>query len=175
MIRLTVALVVAVLALAGLSLSKHQEEGRLRLSLAARDACLSAVAGDDLAATNLRCDPEVAKVHVAAERSAVCDAALLTGELFLMRSSCTTEVKTLYGHREAESRRADSLQDILNRERADQAAAITRAEARARSETERKHRAEAALSGAPRDGDLLVLDADRLRQLRGEDAAAAPH
>ena len=173
MIRLTVALAAAVLALGALSWTKSQEEGRLRADLAQRDACLEAVAGPDLSSTNLRCSPEVAQVHGAAVRASVCDAALLTGELFLMRSSCTTEVKTLFSHREAESRRADSLQDILNQERADQAAAITRAEARARSETERKHRAEAALSSAPRDGDLLVLDADRLRQLRGEDAAAA--
>lgn len=175
MMRLTATLAVAVLTLAGLTLSKCQEEGRLRTDLAARDACLKAVAGDDLSSTNLRCPAEVAQVQAVAVRSSVCDAALLTGELFVMRSSCTTEVKTLHGQRDAESRRADSLLEVLRQERVGQAAAITRAEARARSETERKHLAEAALSSAPRDGDLLVLDADRLRQLRGEDAADTAH
>lgn len=175
-VRVILALGLAVLVLSGLVIGKTREEGRLRGRLQAVERCQAALPTADLTASAERCPPAVAAVHVEAVRSAVCDKALLGLDLFALRTSCSTEVKTLFGQREAESRRADALAEILKTERAARAADIARAEARARTETERKHRAEAAISSAPRNGDLLVLDAGRLCQLRGEDAgcAAAP-
>ena len=164
---------VALAASLGLNLSKGREEGRLRAVIASHLACSAAVAGADPAASAEACRPAVAARHLTAVRADRCDAALLAADLFAVEAACSTEVKTLLAHRQAETRRADSLMDTLKVERADQAAAIARAETRARTQAERKARADAAIAAAPRDGDLLVFDAGRLRQLRGEDAAAS--
>lgn len=172
-IRVIIALALAVVALSGLTFTKAKEEGRLRADIGALTACQTAVTTTDLSSSALKCPPAVAGVHAAAQRAAICDQALLAGELFVIRSACSTEVKTLFSQREAESRRADSLAETLKTERNARAADIARAEARVRTETERKIRAEAALAAAPRNGDRLVLDAGRLCQLRGEDAACA--
>lgn len=174
--RIFIALGLAILTLSGLSLGKAREETRLRDRIAGLEACQGALGKADLTASAEHCPPPLAAVHVAARRQAGCDHALLAGDLFALRTICSTEVKTLFAQREAETRRADNLADILKTERADRAADIARAEARARTETERKLRAQAAISSAPRDGDLLVLDAGLLCQLRGEsaDCAAAP-
>lgn len=171
MIRIILALAAVTLALGGLSIGKTAEEGRLRKIITDQRACDAAVFGTDLSASLARCPAATAAVHAEAQRAGVCDQALLAGELFVMRTSCSTEVKTLFANRQAETQRADALAEVLADERADRGAAITRAETRARSETERKLRAEAALSEAPRRGDRLVLDAERLRQLGGEPAA----
>lgn len=172
MTRLIIALVLAVASLGGLSISKVREEAQLRDRIEAQADCLKAVAGDDTGPAGLRCPAPVAATHRTAVQARACDQALLGGDLFLMRTACTTEVKTLFAAREAETARADGVAEQLAQERAGQAAAITRAEVRVRTETERKLRAEAALSSAPRNGDRLVLDAGRLRQLQGDDAAA---
>ncbi len=172
MIRIVLAMAAVIVALGGLSIGKTAEEGRLRTSIAGHVACDVALTKPDLTASAARCPGPVAAVHVEALRSALCDRALLGGDLFALRTSCSTEVKTLFAHREAETRRADALAELLARERADRGAAITRAETRARTETERKLRAAAVISDAPRRGDLLVLDAERLRQLGGEHPAA---
>lgn len=172
MTRIVLIQVALILALLGLAGSKTQEEGRLRAAIAGHVACEAAVANPDLTASAARCPDEVAAVHREAVRAQACEAALLSLDLFAVRTSCSTEVKTLFAAREAESRRADQLAEILDQERAGRAAAITRAEARARTETERTLRAQSALQGAPRRGDLLVLDAERLRQLGAGDADA---
>lgn len=172
MIRIILALVSVAIALGGLSIGKTQEEGRLRETIAGHVACDFALTGSDLTASAVRCPGPTATAHAASVRTEACDAALLSLDLFALRTSCSTEVKTLFASREAESRRADQLAEILDQERAGRAAAITRADARARTETERTMRAQSALQGAPRRGDLLVLDAERLRQLGAGDAPA---
>lgn len=174
MTRVVLALVATIVALSGLVAAKTAEERRLRDDIDARAACGVALTGQDLTASIARCPEPLAAVHRQARQPIVCDQALLAGDLFVMRSSCSTEVKTLFAAREAETRRADALAETLARERGARAAAIQRAEARARSETERKTRADAALQAAPRDDSgRLVLDAGRLRQLAGERAGVA--
>ncbi len=174
MIRVILAMGAVILALGGLSIGKTAEEGRLRATIGGHVACGLALQSSDLTASAVRCPTATAAVHRQAVQSQACDAALLKLDLFAIRTSCSTEVKTLFAAREAESRRADNLAELLDQARAGQAAAIRRAEARAVSQTERSHRAEVAISEAPRRGDLVVLDADRLRQLGGQDASDRP-
>lgn len=166
------ALLAAVAALTTLVAAKNREETALRADLNTALQCQAAVAGvGDPAGL---CPPQVVQVARAAARSAACDQALLQAELFAVRTSCSTEVKTLLAQRDAEAARADSLAEIVQRERADRAAAITRAENRARTEAERTARAAQAIAAAPRDGaGLVVLDAGRLRQLADSAAPAA--
>ncbi len=176
MIRVALALGAALIALAAYTFNERQDheakaEG-LRAVIQGHVSCNGALAGPDILVSAERCPPELAAVHATARRAEVCDKALLEGDLFTVRTACSTEVMTLLAQRDAESRRADSQADALRAERADRAAAITRAETRARSETERTHRAEAALQSAPRNGaGHVVLDARRLCELR--DATAA--
>lgn len=127
-VRMILALGLAVLVLSGLVIGKTQEEGRLRGRIRAVESCQAALPTTDLTATAERCPPLVAAVHVEAVRSAACDKALLGLDLFALRTVCSTEVKTLFSQREAESRRADALDDILKSERAAHAADIARAE-----------------------------------------------
>lgn len=168
-----IAIIAALFGVAGIAASALtiSHERGLKETIKGHEACEVSLQGTDLSASAARCPAKVAAVHSEARRAAVCDQALLAGELFVVRTSCSTEVKTLFADRQAETRRADDLNGLLGDERAGRAAAITRAEVRARSETERKFRAAAVISSAPRNGDLLVLDADRLRQLGGEAVA----
>lgn len=176
MSRLVTIAAIALLALTTSSAVYGAIKGReaedLKVKVKAHAACDQAVQGRDILISAERCPPKIAAVHAAARRSETCDQALLSADLFTIRTSCSTEVMTLLGERDAENSRADRLAESLAEERADRAAAITRAEARTRTETERKVRAEAVLQGLPRDGDgLLVLDAQRLCELRSASAA----
>lgn len=165
-------LLAAVAALTTVIAAKNREEAALRDDLNTALQCQAAVAGvGDPAGL---CPPAVIAVARRATAAAACDQALLEANLFAVRASCSTEVKTLLGQRDAESVRADSLADTLQAERADRAAAITRAEIRARTEAERNARAAAAIAAAPRDGaGHVVLDAERLRQLADAAGPAA--
>ncbi len=166
MIRLPapVAGAIIVAALSLLVVTKHQEEGRLRKTIAGHEACLRDAGGTDVAATVRSCPAPVAVQHRIARAAVRCDAALLSADLFAVEAACSTEVKTLLAERQAESRRADSLDEALKTTRADQAAAISRAETRARTQAERTARGQAAVSAAPRDAaGLVVCDAGCLR------------
>lgn len=175
MIRIVLAMSALLIALGGLTFSKTAEEGRLRATIEGHVACDAALATDDLLASTVRCPPAAASLHAAAHRAEACDRALLNADLFTVRTSCSTEIMTLLAERDAESRRADRQTETLASERADRAAAITRAEGRVRTETERKLRAEAVIQNAPRNGDgLVVLDAQRLCELRSAADACAP-
>lgn len=175
-------LLAAVLALGGLSAglgvlikAKAAEERSLRDALDGFQACHIALGESDLSASAARCAAPVAAVHANARRAEACDQALLEADLFTVRTSCSTEVMTLLAQRDAETHRADQTARALMAERADRAAAITRAEARVRTETERKARAEAVIQDAPRNGDgLVVLDAQRLCELRSAGALCPP-
>lgn len=179
MLKILIAAVLALGALsAGLGIvvkSKTAEEKGLRSALGGFEACHTALTGTDLTASSSKCKPPIAAVHAAARRAEVCDQALLNADLFTIRTSCSTEVMTLLAQRDAETHRADRQTSALAAERADRGAAISRAEARVRTETERKARAEAVIQDAPRNGDgLVVLDAQRLCELRSATAACAP-
>lgn len=151
-------------ALAGTIVLKNAEEGRLRKTIAAGESCIRGAGGTDPAATAASCPAPVALQHRIARASVRCDQALLGADLFAVDAACTTEVKTLLAERDAESRRAESLDTALKRARADQAAAVARAENRSRSQAERTARGQAAVSAAPRDdAGLVVCDAGCLR------------
>lgn len=155
---------IVIAAMGLLIVTKHQEEGRLRETIAAHASCLRDAGGIDAAASARSCPVPVALQHRIARASVRCDEALLGADLFAVDAACTTEVKTLLAQRDAESRRAESLDEALKRARADQAAAVSRAESRARTQAERTARGQAAVSAAPRDdAGLVVCDAGCLR------------
>ena len=167
MIRLPLPVYGAIVigAMGLLIVSKHHEERRLRAEVTAQAACIKAAGGLDAAATAAGCPASVAVQHRLARASVRCDAGLLGGDLFAVDAACSTEVKTLLAQRVAETNRADSLDAALKRARADQAAAVARAEARALSQAERTARGQAAVSRAPRDdAGLVVCDAGCLRE-----------
>lgn len=155
---------IVIAAMGLLIVTKHQEEGRLRKTIAAHESCLRDAGGINAAASAGSCPAPVALQHRIARASVRCDAALLGADLFAVDAACSTEVKTLLSERNAESLRAGSLADALKRARADQAAAVARAENRFRSQAERTARGQAAVSAAPRDdAGLVVCDAGCLR------------
>lgn len=154
---------------AGVIFGKNREEADLRAVLQGWEACGEAVATDAVTESVERlCPAAIAEDVTGSRRTAACDQALLEADLFAVRATCSTEVKTLLGQRDAETNRADSLAEVLSRTRADQAAAIARAETRARTEAERSARARTVIEGAPRGPDGLVdCDAGCLRDLAG--------
>ena len=156
--------VVTSAVLGGVILSKNAEEGRLRAENSAQASCLRDAGGTDPAASALSCPVPVAIQHRIARASTRCDEALLGADGFAVDATCSTEVKTLLAQRDAESRRADSLDEALKGARAAQAAAVARAETRSRSQAERTARGQAAVTHAPRDdAGLVVCDAGCLR------------
>lgn len=167
-LSLTLVLIGSVLALGGLVIMKDAEEHRLRATITAYQDCDKALERDDLDGVAKACPATTMAIHRAWHRAERCDRALLEADLFTVRSSCSTEVMTLLAQRDAEAGRADRQTKALADTRADQAAAIARAEARVRTQTERTARAQITLDQAPRaDDGLLVLDAGRLCSLRG--------
>ena len=117
----------------------------------------------------------IAEAALTAERAGSCDTALLAEDLYAVRASCSTAVKTLQAQRDAARVERDGLASDITRLRADQAGAIARAEARARRESERSTHAQAALAAAPRDPDGRVrCGAECLRALDGSGATASP-
>lgn len=155
---------IIIAAMGLLIVTKHQEEGRLRETIDGQAACIAAAGGTDATATAETCPAPVVVQHRIARASVRCDQALLGLDLFAVDAACSTEVKTLLAQRDAESARAGSLDTALKRARADQAAAVARAESRARTQAERTARGQAAVTLAPRDADgLVVCDAGCLR------------
>jgi hypothetical protein len=156
---------VAIAALVGVIALKNAEEAGLRETMAGQTACLTAAGGADPVASAASCPPAVAAQHRIARASVRCDRALLEADLFAVEAACSAEVKTLLSQRDAETVRADGLVGALARARTDQAAAVSRAEARARTQSQRTARGQAVVSSAPRDVDgLVVCDAGCLRE-----------
>ena len=166
MIRLLLASV-AMIGLLGTNIVfKTVEERKLRDVIAGHEACSAAVTKSELAASAARCPEAVAAVHRRAVQSQVCNAALAAADVFTIRSACSTEVMTVVADRDAKAGEAATVSETLAQVRRDQAAAITRAEARGRTQTQRTHRAEDALAQAPVTADGLGrCDADCLRNL----------
>ena len=135
-------------------------------------ACVAAVEAGPagLLSVEALCAPKIAAAQEAALMSAACDLAVdATPEnTFALRQTCSSAVKTVVAERDVARGERDGAKADLKAARDGQAAAITRAETRVRSETQRKADAAAALSRAPRDADgLVVCDADCLRQRAG--------
>jgi hypothetical protein len=166
MIRLLLASV-AMIGLLGTGIVfKTVEERKLRDVIAGHEACSAAVTQSELAASAARCSEAVAAVHRRAVQAQACDAALTAGDTYSVRAACSTEVMTVVADRDAKTAEVATLSISLAQVRRDQAAAITRAEARGRTQTQRTHRAEDALAQAPvTAGGLGRCDADCLRNL----------
>lgn len=146
--------------------AKNVEERGLRAVISGHEACATAVADSDLTASAARCSDVVAAVHRRAVQAAVCDQAVASGDLFVIRTACPTSIKTLLAQRDAATAERANLSDQLARTRADQAAAIARAETRGRTQTQRIQSVQTHLDAAPRaDSGLGRCDADCLRQL----------
>lgn len=164
MIRLLIASGAMIALLGWTVVAKTGEERRLRETIAGHVACQSGIEGGT---TTLGvCSEKVTAVVHAARRAAACDAVLAGGQPYLVSSACSTEVQALAVQRDARTREVANLTETLDRLRRDQAAAITRAEARGRTQTQRTQRAEDALAQAPvNDSGLGRCDADCLRNL----------
>lgn len=117
------------------------------------------------------CDPAIASAQYAALASAVCDEALdaRPENTAALRQVCTSAVKTVVAERDVAQAERDGAQRDLETTRAGQAAAITRAEARIRTQAQRKIDAAQVVATAPRDAaGLVVCDAVCLRRRAGQ-------
>ena len=119
------------------------------------------------------CPPKVSAAITAARAAAVCEAGLKADVAFTIATACGAQVRDRVARqRAAEHNLADALAQLAQAEQRT-IAAVSRAEARATQTAERKARAKAAISAAPRDaGGLLTCDADCLRNLSGGPARA---
>ncbi|MGH7027359.1 hypothetical protein [Brevundimonas sp.] len=150
--------------------AKNVEERGLRTSIAGHEACDRALDQQDPSVSAKACPAPVAAVHRRAVQAATCDQALTNGDLFALRSACSTPVKTLTAQRDAARTERDDANAALDQLRADQAGAIARAEARGRTQTQRIQSAQNDLASAPRnDAGLGRCDADCLRDLGRSD------
>lgn len=146
--------------------AKNVEERGLRAVIAGHEACGDVLGGSDLTASAERCPKRTALVHRRAVQAAVCDQALIAGDAFVIRSSCPTSVKTVLAQRDAAQGERDASNAVIARLRADQTAAIARAEARGFNQARRISSAQTDLAAAPRtDSGLGRCDAECLRRL----------
>jgi hypothetical protein len=163
-----IGLAAVALALTGsLALNARQAS-----AIAAQKRCVAAVGdrarpGDD---PRRLCPPAVAGRWAVAVRSLTCDAALAlpAGQGgYGVATNCSTPVKTLHARAMVAGRERDAALADLAQTRRDQVAAIRRAEAAARLQTERSTRAAAAVQSAPRSAaGRVVCDADCLSRRR---------
>ncbi len=119
------------------------------------------------------CDLPIARAKLAADQAADCDAGLrLLAEG--APATCSGPVQHVAADRDARTAEVADRDRELAGARQVQAAAVVRAEARARTNAQKEAHADAVLNSAPRDaGGAVVLDAGRLRDLSGPDPAAA--
>ena len=162
-----------VIALGALGLQvntlRHQRDG-LQLLVNRHAECVGSI---QLAAMADRpsttCDPIVAAAVVGVQQALDCDNALTVGQAFRIGTACSTPVKTVVADRDTARIERDGLAGDLARYRADQAAALGRAAARAKTQAHKETIAHAALDDAPVDGaGLTVCSDDCLRRLSGE-------
>lgn len=146
--------------------AKNVEEGGLRARIDGFEACATEVSEGRQPGVQSRCPEPIRLADEARRRGQACDAALLKVELFAVAAHCSTEAKTVVAQRDAAARERDNLSGLMADLKADQAAAIARAEARGRSTAQRTASAKARLDAAPRSAaGLGQCDADCLRGL----------
>ena len=132
-------------------------------------ACAVAAAGPD-SNTLERCLPEVRALLIAERSARLCDAALAAKPSPVSRGtillSCGSGVKRVVAVAETAEAERDSLTRQLAEARANSAAAVTRAEARATRFEGKEARGREIVNGAPRtDRGAVRCDAECLRQL----------
>ncbi|WP_165184747.1 hypothetical protein [Caulobacter soli] len=149
---------------------EHGQAVKYRKLDAEHRACVAALLPNNIVDPGRLCDPAISNDHAAAVMAKACDDALSAKpeNIAAARMVCSTPVKTVVTARDVALGERDAARSDLQAARKDQAAAITRAETRVRTETQRKADAAAALARAPRDADgLVVCDAVCLRQRAG--------
>ncbi len=137
------------------------------------EACASAADKPDAPLT--ACDAKVAARVEAARRADACDAAIGAADLYVVRATCTANVKTLAADRDAaRSDLADTRHQLDAADR-DRDAAVTRAEARRTTHTTRTTKNDHVIAAAPLGVDgRSHCDAACLRALAGDAAPDAP-
>ena len=159
--------IAGLIALATVAFMVKDRFAQKALADAAKACAVAAATPDrDLAP----CLPPVREAALAARRAAVCDAALLPQlrpeSRFAMAQACPAGVKRLVADRDNLAAMLDDVGSQLLTAEARQAAAVTRAEARATRQSERTSHAAKALARAPRDaGGNITCDAVCLQQL----------
>lgn len=141
-------------------------------TIGAQNRCVAAVGDKARPGEDPRklCPPAVAERWAVAVRARTCDEALsLPADQggYGVATNCSTPVKTLHARALVAGRERDAARADLIQTQRDQVAAIRRAEAAARLQTERSTRAAAAVQSAPRSpAGLVVCDADCLSRRR---------
>lgn len=162
------AAALAALALAGSVALNVRQAGTIE----AHRTCVASIEpGAKLGADPRKlCDPIIADRWAVAVRALTCDEALSAKpaeNTYGIGNNCSAAVKRVHAERNTARTERDTAQGELSRTKADQAAAIRRAEADAVKQAERKSRAAAAVQSAPRNpAGLVVCDAGCLRARR---------
>lgn len=143
--------------------------------VAAHKTCVTAIRPDAKLGADPRklCDPITAGRWARAVQAETCDLALSAKpeSRYGVANNCSTAVKRMQAQRDAVSSELQGVVTELATVRSNQTAAIRRAEADARTQAERKLRAQAAVDRAPRTADGRVhCDARCLRDRQGADA-----
>jgi|GEM_PF-4036401 len=155
MIKIVIALAGALALSSSLYLSERAARKESEVALRGEWLCIDGVKVDKGQQITTHCHIAILSIYDRAKAAETCETALLAGDL---SPSCTPSVQALYVSAEALKTQIDTL-------RADQDAAISRAEARGQSTVLRKYQNDAALKVAPvADDGLIVCDADCLRQ-----------
>ena len=168
------SMIVGVLLLASVGLNVS-----LGRQVDAHRTCLAAIRPDAKLGADPRklCDPITAARWARAVQAETCDLAFSARpeNRYGVANNCSTAVKRVQAQRDAVSTELHGLVTELATVRSNQTAAIRRAEADARTQAERKLRAQAAVDRAPRTADGRVhCDARCLRDRQGSGDAHGP-
>ncbi len=157
--------VATALALAGLVFLASD---RFRQKEKADAAARCAVAAGKPLADLADCPKPIADQVTVARQAARCDAAAARDDgRFIVINACGSGVKRLHAMHDAAASRVANLEVELAKARAGTTAAVSRAETRAITLTERKADARKAIEAAPRDGaGRITCDAECLRRLQ---------
>ena len=165
-----IALGVAAIHVANL----HDRADALQLLVDDQAACVASIKLAPLAdRPSVKCDLVVSTAVIRGQQSIDCDNALSGEQAYRIAAACSQPVKTVQADRDTARIERDGLKGDLGRLRVDQAAALSRAVARAKSPANKETIAHAALDDAPVDGaGLTVCSADCLRGLSGQEPDA---
>lgn len=166
-LALSLGALVAVVAALLFGASQHNRAERLQVKVDNQATCVKSIKLAPRAdLPSGLCAPAIAVAVIAAQGYVSCNSALDGGDLFAIRATCSTPVKTLLAERDAARTERDGAKRDLNRTRKEQPAVIARAATRARTQVQKEVQAHAAISAAPRDSDGLSVCSDQcLRNL----------
>ncbi|WP_448660323.1 hypothetical protein ACPVPU_07375 [Sphingomonas sp. CJ99] len=147
------------------------DQQRLDAIVDRQRACEQAAGNDELAVTS--CAQSVADAIALSRRSAACERAINTGDLFVQRSACGAATKRALAALDAATGERDRLVADLAAARRSQDQAVGRAELRGATTSQRIRDNALAIERAPRaDDGRRMCDADCLRTLAGRPPTA---